>query len=131
MWYFHDNYHVKQTQNFGGRSRGPDETETGHLYLHRWQNGGVLGPDASPLHYQTLVAQLHPVQSGDGLNFHKNKRKNEYASKEIKGQTEITWSVIVMSMYSAKAYPLLSPKAVSLTRLKARSCPNDMSSSFT
>lgn len=38
---------------------------------------------------------------------------------------------MVMSMYSANAYPLLRPVAESLTRLKALNCPNDMSNSFT
>lgn len=38
---------------------------------------------------------------------------------------------MVMSTYSANAYPLLSPVAESFTRLKARSCPNDIRSSFT
>lgn len=42
-----------------------------------------------------------------------------------------TWSVMLRSTYSQKAYPLLSPVAASLTRLNARSFPKDNNSSLT
>lgn len=43
----------------------------------------------------------------------------------------ITWSVILGSRYSQKAYPLDKPVPTSLTRLNAFSGPKDVSSSLT